>query len=139
MENKKNNAIIHGRSLGVSTKFSIEVCNKIRNMKLAKAREFLEDVIIQKRALPVGRHNYDLGHKPGIGPGRYPKKTSEMFIKLLNSLEANAANKGMSVNNLYIEFAKADKAEKRWRTGRKGRMKMKNTHIELRAKEMETK
>ncbi|MEK6948472.1 MAG: 50S ribosomal protein L22 [Nanoarchaeota archaeon] len=132
----KNYAVVRGRSLNVSTKFSIEICNKIRGMKLGSARRFLEDVIKQNVALPVRRHNFDLGHKPGkIGPGRYPVKSSQMFIRLLNSLEANASNKGMSVNNLYVEFAKSDKGEVKWRAGRKGRQKMKNTHIELRAGE----
>ena len=135
MENK-NYATVKGRSLNVSTKFSIEICNRIRGMKLISARRFLEDVIKQNVALPMTRHNWDLGHKPGkVGPGRYPVKASQMFIRLLNSLEANATNKGMSVNNLYLEFAKSDKGEVKWRAGRKGRMKMKNTHIELRAGE----
>lgn len=134
MENK-NYATVVGRGLGISTKMSIEICSNIKGMKLESAKKLLEDISNQKRALKVRRFNFDLGHKKGrTGPGRYPVKASETFLKLLNTLEANAENKGMNTN-LIITFAKADRADRRLRYGRKGRMKMKNTHVEIRAQE----
>ena len=135
MTDKTNTAVLNAKALPVSTKFSIEICNLIRNKPLSRARRLLQDAVDMKRPLQLRRHNADLGHKPGLGPARYPIKASEMFLKLLSSVESNAEDKGLNVNNLIIIHAKADKADARWRFGRKGRTKMKNTHVELKVEE----
>ena len=136
MEEEKH-AKVDCRNLNVSTKMSIEICNSLRGMNIEDAKLLLNDIMEQKRALPVRRFNFDLGHKKGgIGPGSYPKNASAVFLKLLKSLQANANNKGMNTKNLVVVFSKANKGEQMWRSGSKGRMKRKNTHIELRAKEI---
>lgn len=135
MADTNNFATLNARSLPISTKFAIEICKTIKNRQLSNAKKILQDVVDMKRPIRLVRHNADLGHKPGMGPARYPINSSKMFLKLLNSVEANAENKGLNVNNLIIVFAKADKAEARWRFGRKGRTKMKNTHVQLKVEE----
>ena len=131
MTDKNNTAKLHVKSLPISTKMSVEICSLVKNKFLAKARRILQDVVDMKRPIPIRRFNADLAHKPGMGAGRYPVSASAVFLKLFDSVEANAENKGLNVNNLFIASAKADRGEARWRYGRKGRAKMKNTHVEL--------
>ncbi len=132
MENQKDNtAVLHGKSLPISTKMSVEICNAIRGKPLARAKSILIDAIEMKRAIPIRRFTWNRCHHKGVGPGRYLPTASKMFLKLCESIEANAENKGLNVNNLVIVQAKANKAEARWHSGRKGRAKMKSTHIDL--------
>src|SRR3989338_10492066 len=122
METKNMNiATVNARSLPISTKMSVEVCNFIRNKDLNIKKIMLKDIVLMKKALPVKRYNHDLSHKPGMAAGRYPIKATTQFIKLLNSLEKNAENKGLNTKNLIITFAKSNKAERRWKSTRKGR------------------
>jgi len=122
-------------SAGISLKHSIEICNFIRKNKISKARDMLEDVIKEKRAVPFKRFCNGAGHKKGIGPGKYPKKASAEFIKLFNIVEANAQNKGLSTSDLTIEHIRANKAPGQMHYGRKRRRKMKRTHVEIYVKE----
>lgn len=141
MNDKNNTATINVRSLPISTKMTVEICSLVKNKPLFKARRMLQDVVDMKRPIPIKRFNADLCHKPGMAAGRYPVSASSTFLKLLDSVEANAENKGLNVNNLVIVQAKADRGEARWRYGRKGKAKMKNTHVQLivEEKNLETK
>lgn len=131
MVEKVNVAEVYGRSLPISTKMSVEICNFIRSKELSNAKKILQDVVSMERALPIKKFNMDTPHKPGIAAGRYPIEASKIFLKLLDSVEANASNKGLDVNGLVISFIKADRAERRWRSGRKGRTTMKSTHVKI--------
>ncbi len=131
MDNKNNIAILRGKGIPISTKMSVEICRIIKNKPISKARRILQDVVDMKRPLEFTRFNADLSHKPGMASGRYPINASKEFLRLLNSVQSNAENKGLNVNNLFVTHAKADKAEARWHSGRSGRTKMKNTHVEL--------
>ncbi len=131
MDNKTNTAVVNAKSVPISTKMSVEICSAVKGKNLVQARRILHDVLNMKRALPIKRFNADLGHKPGMASGRYPINASKAFLNLLDSVEANAQNKGLNVNDLIIVHAKADKGEARWHFGRKGRAKMKNTHVSL--------
>lgn len=135
MTDANNFATLNVKFLPISTKMSVEICNLVKSMPLSKARRLLQDVVDMKKPIPIKRFNADLGHKPGLGPARYPVNASKVFLKLLNSVEANAENRGLNVNSLVIVHAKADRGDARWRYGRKGRVKMKNTHIHLRVEE----
>ncbi|MBS3152344.1 50S ribosomal protein L22 [Candidatus Woesearchaeota archaeon] len=131
MANTINTASLNVKGLPISTKMSVEICNLIRNKSLLSARRILQDVVTMKRPIPIRRFNADLAHKPGMAAGRYPISASKVFLGLLDSVEANAENKGLNVNNLLVVFAKADKGDARRRYGRKGGVKMKNTHVSL--------
>lgn len=139
MIDKTNFAEVYGKSLPISKKVSVEICDFIRNKTLHKVKLQLQEITEMKRALPVRKFTTDVGsHKPGMASGRYPIKATKSFLNLLNSLEANAGNKGLDINNLVVSFARADKAERRWHSGRKGRVKFKSTHVKLMVEERKT-
>ncbi|MBT4540314.1 50S ribosomal protein L22 [Candidatus Woesearchaeota archaeon] len=120
-----------GNSLGISTKQSIEICNFVRRKPVVRAKKILENVINEKEAIPFKRFNSDVGHKPGIGPGRYPKKASEAILSLIKAAEANAQFKGLNTSNMVIKHICAHKASTPWHHGRQRGVKMKKTHVEI--------
>ena len=131
----KSMARAFGRTLPISMKQSIEVCNFIRYKKVQEAKKILQRVIEKKQAIPFTRFNTDLGHKKKIGPGSYPLKTSQEILRLLEDVEANAQFKGLNVNSLVISLLVPKMTAKAWRFGRKRRRKMKRVDIEIVVKE----
>lgn len=124
-----------GTSLGISTKHTIEICSLLRSKELSYAKELLRNAIEKKQAIPFTRFNSDVGHKPGIGPGRYPEKASTEILNLLECVEANAQFKGLNTSELIIEHICAHKAGKAMRYGRQRGRTAKRTHIEVMVKE----
>jgi len=120
-------------NLRISRKFSVELCNLLRYKDVNRAEKMLEQIIAKQLPVPLKRYNRDVGHKKGkgIAAGRYPIKAAETILKLLRSAKANAENKGMNVENLYIARMVANKGNTRWHFGRHRRRKMKSTHIEI--------
>ncbi|MEK6907519.1 MAG: 50S ribosomal protein L22 [Nanoarchaeota archaeon] len=131
-------AIVNVKNLGISTKKSIEIANFIRYMNLENAKQVLERVIEKKQAVPYKRHNKDIPHRPGMMAGRYPIKTCKIILQLLDSVQANAQNKGLS-SNLVISEMIANQGNKQMHSGRQGRTKMKRTHLKIVVKEIEKK
>jgi len=124
-------AKVTGRSLPISTKQSIEICNFVRYKELTKAKDFLNKVVEKKAAVPFTRFNGDVGHKRKLGPARFPVKTSKEIIQLLESVEANAQFKGLDTSRLIINHICANKAGKQFHYGRKRRRQMKRTNIDV--------
>jgi len=137
--NKETMAKVVGKSLPISTKQSIEVCNFIRGKNVQKMKDFLKDVIDMKKAVKFTRFNKGMGHKKGIGPGRYPIKTSKEILELLESAESNAQLKGLNSSNLIIGHVNADKASTAWHYGRQRRRMMKRTNLNIILIEKESK
>jgi large subunit ribosomal protein L22 len=137
---KENTAMVVGRTLPISTKQSIEICNFIRNKNVQKAKALLNDVLIKKIAVPFKRFTA-VGHKRGkMAAGRYPQKSTKEILRLLESAEANAQFKGLGTADLMIIHICAHKASSPWHYGRQRRRKMKRTTIEVVVKEkVETK
>nr|AJS12865.1 LSU ribosomal protein L17e L22p [uncultured archaeon] len=135
---KENIVKVVGRDLGISTKQAIELCSFIKGLELKKARELLEKVMQKKLAVPFKKFTEGAGHKKGMSSGKYPLNASEHFLALLKALEANAQNKGLS-SELKIIHACAQKAPRQFHYGRKRRIKMKRTHVEIAAEEIEAK
>ena len=136
MKSNEHSATVNGRGLPISNKFAVEICNYIRGKSLTVARKDLENVVSLKHAVPFRKHNKDLCHKKGVGPGRYPVKASKVFINLLDSLRANAENKGLNEEALFVSVALSNRGPSRMKTGR-NRGQMKNTHVTLCAEERE--
>ena len=132
-------AIVRGLDLPISMKISSEICKFIKGKNLIKAKAQLEQVLEQKIAIPYTRYHREVSHKPGkgLGAGRYPVKTTKHFIQLLDSLQANAENKGLNTENLVIDFASANQGPKIWHSSRHRGRRMKRAHVELRVKEEE--
>jgi large subunit ribosomal protein L22 len=128
-----------GTSLNISPKHAIEICSALRNKKVAYAKNLLNDVIEEKRALPFTRFNSDVGHKKAIGPGRYPKKASKEILSLIECVEANAQFKGLNTSELMIYHICAHKAGKVMRYGRQRGRSSKRTHVEIMVKEVAKK
>ncbi|MFH1210914.1 MAG: 50S ribosomal protein L22 [archaeon] len=134
----EHEAKVVGRNMSISTKQTIEIVNFIRGRNLAKAKEILEKVMQKKIAVPYKRFNMDTGHRKGkIGPGRYPIKASKEILMLLNSLEANAQNKGLDVDALYLKTIIPNQGSTSWHYGRHRRRQAKRTHLEIIAEEKE--
>jgi len=124
-------------SLPISTKQSYEIANFLRKKNLQKAKNHLQLVIDKKIAVPYKRYNRDTGHKPGIASGRYPEKASKAFLMLLNSVEANAENKGLDNEKLIISELRSTQGSQQWHSGRLRRRKMKKTHLYVKVEESE--
>jgi large subunit ribosomal protein L22 len=131
-------AILNVKNLEISTKKSIEIANFIRYKNLENAKEILKRVIEKKQAVPYKKHNRDLSHKPGMMAGRYPVKTCKIILGLLDGVESNAQNKGMS-SNLFISEMIVNRGNKQMHPSRRFRMKTKRTHIKIIVKELEKK
>ena len=133
-------AVVNGRDLSISTKHAVEICSFIRGKSVKKSKEMLSRVVEGKLAVPFTRFNRDMGHKKGnIAAGRYPVKAAKEIINLLNSLEANAQNKGLNTESIYIRQIIANQASRPWHFGRIRRRKMKRTHIKILAEEFQKK
>jgi large subunit ribosomal protein L22 len=85
-------------------------------MSLEKSREFLERVLSKDIAVPYRRYNNEVAHRSnirdGFFAGRFPKKATREFLRLLDNLESNAEYKGMDLDRLMIVSAVVHKARK---------------------------
>jgi len=99
-----------GREIRVSHKHAREVCLTIKGMMLNKAKTYLRDVINKKKPVPFRRHKKKLGHRHGLEKafaGRYPVKTAQQVLRVIEGAEANAENKGLDLDRLRILHAAA--------------------------------
>lgn len=94
------------REKNISRKHSREVALAIKGLSIEKAREYLENVIAKKLAVPYRRYNNEVAHRSnirdGFYAGRFPQKTAKEFLRLLDNLESNAEYKGMDLDRLRI-------------------------------------
>jgi ribosomal protein L22 len=123
---KKDEAIVSGIRLPISTKSSVEICRFIMKKQLDKAIADLEDVSKFKRAIPM---RGEIPHRKGKGmmSGRYLTKAVGHFLSLLKTLKANASVNGLE-EPIIIE-AIANKASRPY--GRFGAVKRKRTHVKI--------
>lgn len=136
---KDNTAKVVGRDVAISTKQSVEISSWLRGLSVERAKIMLNNVLKMKQAVPFKRFNDNMGHKPGIGPGRYPQKSCAVILGLLEGAEANAQFKGLNVNSLVISHICAKKGTTAWHYGRKGGRRAKRTNIEIVLEEVEQK
>ena len=131
---KKTEAIVMAQNIPISTKHSAAICRFIKNKKIDSAISDLEAVLKFKKVVPM-RGEIPHRHGKGMMSGRFPKKASENFIKLLKSLKANSNYNGLE--NPIIIGAVANIGERPF--GRFGAVRKKRTHIKIVAKEIEEK
>ncbi|MEM5879375.1 MAG: uL22 family ribosomal protein [Candidatus Aenigmatarchaeota archaeon] len=77
----------------ISLKHSLVLCKELKGKKLGKARKFLENLISEKVSID----------------GKYYTKAAGIFLELLRAAEANARQKGLNAEKLFIKNIKADK------------------------------
>ena len=131
---KKTEAIVMAQNIPISTKHSAAICRFINNKKIDSAISDLEAVLKFKKVVPM-RGEIPHRHGKGMMSGRFPKKASENFIKLLKSLKANSNYNGLE--NPIIIGAVANIGERPF--GRFGAVRKKRTHIKLVAKDITEK
>jgi len=123
---KKIDAVVNGRNLPISTKYSVAICNYIRGKNIDKAIFMLEEVEKFKKPVPM---KGEIPHRKGkIMSGRYPIKAVREFIKVLKSLKANAIVNELEIEK-YVLFCKANIAPRPYK--RFGRARFKRTHVTL--------
>ncbi|HKI08316.1 MAG TPA: 50S ribosomal protein L22 [Nitrososphaeraceae archaeon] len=100
----------------ISHKHSREIALAIKGMSLEKSREFLERVLSKEIAVPYRRYNNEVAHRSnirdGFFAGRFPRKATKEFLRLLDNLESNAEYKGMDLDRLTITSAVVHKGRK---------------------------
>lgn len=125
---KKTEAVVNAQSLPISIKYAVAICKFIKKKKIGKAIADLEQVLVLKNAVPM---KGEIPHRRGkIMSGRYPKKATEYFIKVLKSLQANAV--ANELEQPVIVKAMANLASRPY--GRFGSVKRKRTHLKIIAK-----
>lgn len=77
-------------------------------MSLRRAQRFLKNVIAHKECVPFRRFAGGVGRcsqakQFGFTRGRWPKKSAEFLLQLLENAESNAEFKGLDVERLLVE------------------------------------
>ncbi len=80
----------YGRELPIAWKKSVELARALRGKTVERAREYLEGVVALKQPVKMRTYNRWIAHKSGAGPARYPVKAAKAFLKILESVVANA-------------------------------------------------
>ena len=132
-----------GRDLRVHYKNTYETAKAIRGLTVAKAKQYLKDVLAHRRCVPFTKHFRGTGRTGqaaefGKTTGRWPEKSVRIVLGLVNNIEANANAKNLK--NLVLNHVQVDRAAKgRRRTyrahGRIGPYLSSQTHIQMFASE----
>jgi large subunit ribosomal protein L22 len=77
----------------VSLKHCIILCKAIRGKRVINAKKLLQNLIDKKESID----------------GKYYTKASKHLLELLESAEANAKQKGINEEKIFVKVAKADK------------------------------
>lgn len=131
-------AVAKALNLPISTKHCIEISSFLRYKSTRFAKEYLQNVVTLRKAIPFKKFIRDIGHKAGMSAGRFPRKAAAEFLKLLNSVEANAQSKGLNTSSLKIIKLLANRAAVPMTGGRR-RRGTKRTHIEIEVSEVSRK
>ncbi|MHA1166690.1 MAG: 50S ribosomal protein L22 [Candidatus Hodarchaeales archaeon] len=108
-------AIALGRNMSISHKHAREICRALKGMGIEEAKEYLDDVISLKRAVPFRRYRKKIGHRRGLDgwdAGRYPVKAAAEIKKVIESLENNITFKELNVPEMKITHIHALKGRK---------------------------
>lgn len=126
---KKEFAIANGYSLKISPKQSKYVCKILRWKTPENAVKRLQEVIDEKRAIPMA--GLEVGHKKGKGlaGGKFPKNSCKAIMEIVKQASANAVVVG--IENPIINVIKADRASAPYRRSGQ-RAKRTHIHIEIR-------
>jgi len=113
-ENKKKEfAVARGNGLRISQKHCIYICKTILGKSPDAAVARLQDVISEKRAIPMA--GLEVGHKRGMAGGKFPKNACKAVIGVVKQVAANASIAG--IENPIIVVAKSDKASSPFKRG----------------------
>ena len=130
-----------GSDMRIHFKNTYEVADAIRGMKLEKAMRYLQDVIEHKQCIPFRKYAATAGrtaqaHPFHVTQGRWPKKSCQHVLELLENVKANAESRGLDLKKTYITHTQVNKAPKGRRRSFKAHGRIKdwcssNCHVEL--------
>jgi ribosomal protein L22 len=121
---KKDVAVANGFSLRISPKQCVFICRIIRGKSPDAAVKRLQDVVDEKRPVPMA--GLEVGHKKGKGlaGGKFPKNACKAIIEIVKQAKANAVV--AEIENPVISVAKSDRASAPFK---KGGRRAKRAHI----------
>merc|ERR1712113_837792 len=106
-----------GSDLRVHFKNTREAAKALKGKTILNARKYLQDVISHKRCVVFSRFNGCIGRTAQAklegspnARARWPKKSCESILSLINNAESNAKFRGLNVNKLYIRHILVNKA-----------------------------
>ncbi|KAI6692169.1 hypothetical protein NL676_019879 [Syzygium grande] len=120
-DNPTKSCKARGSDLRVHFKNTRETAFAIRKLSLAKAKRYLEDVLVHKQAIPFRRFCRGIGrtaqakNRHSNGQGRWPVKSARFILDLLKNAESNAEVKGLDVDALYVSHIQVNQAQKQRR------------------------
>jgi len=115
----------------------------IKGKGLLQAKTYLEQVLDHQRCIPfrrfcggVGRTAQAKAEGSTNGQGRWPKKSVDAILGLLQNMESNAELKGLQPEALFIQHVQVNQAPKQRRRtyrahGRMGPYKSCPCHVEI--------
>ena len=131
------------KDLRVHYKNTYETAKAIKGLTIAKAKQYLKDVLAHRRCVPYTKHFRGIGRTGqaaefGKTLGRWPEKSVRIVLGLVNNLESNANAKNLK--NLSIDHVQVNRAAKgRRRTyrahGRIGPYLSSQAHVQIYATE----
>ncbi len=107
---KKKTARAMSINTPISPRDALEVVRTIEGMKLQTAKDYLDNVIHKKAAVPYRKFTDSVSHRRGIGPGRYPVKAARYILETLSNAENNAEFKQLDSDKLVVKNAVAQLA-----------------------------
>ncbi|MFP3278615.1 MAG: 50S ribosomal protein L22 [Candidatus Micrarchaeota archaeon] len=111
IKNAENIVLAQRYDINASYKDLAAVCDAIRYMNAGAALDKLDRLIAMEMPIEYRRHNKHMGarHELGGRKGAYPVRAAkEVRLVLINAI-ANADNKGLPGEDLYIVHAAANK------------------------------
>ncbi len=121
---KRDIAVANGFDIKISPKQSKYVCRVVRGKNPKVAIKRLEDVISEKRPVPMA--GLEVGHKKGKGlaGGKFPKNACKAIIEIIKQAVANSVV--AEIENPIVAIAKSNRAASPYK---KNGRKAKRTHI----------
>ena len=97
--------------VNVSYKNLNAVCNAIRYLTVGDAMKVLDGVIAIEMPILYKRYSKKIGARSELGgrKGRYPEKAAKEVKKVLANAVANAGNKGLDGESMFIVHASSNK------------------------------
>ncbi|EGG18399.1 S60 ribosomal protein L17 [Cavenderia fasciculata] len=119
-QNPEKVAKSRGDDLRVHFKNTRETAMAIKGMFTLRAKQYLINVLRHRDCIPFRRFNYGIGRTPqaknhGTSQGRWPKKSVEHVLSLLENAIANATVKGLDVDQLKVSAISVQRAQKQRR------------------------
>jgi large subunit ribosomal protein L22 len=110
-QNKDGVVFANAKDLNASFKDLGAVCAQIRYMPVPLALDLLGKVGSYEMPIEYRKHNKHMGsrHELGGKKGRWPGKCARIVLKALNNAAANAKNKGLDPDQMYVVHAAANK------------------------------